>query len=155
MQKIISPVHSRSIYFSIQALAQACFHTATCDSLYMRFSFWDCDTLCWFGSFVFITIGHPFSCSKHLFHEDDPIKTRAVQFCPDCALACFGSLHWCWRKIASECEAGRRFYLRGMCISPVYPPTPTTLLPPSLMETNSGERRTSAPRRSEACVPPV
>lgn len=133
------PVHSLSIYFSIQTLAQACFHTATCDSFYMRFSFWDCGTLCWFGSFVLVTIGHPSTCSKHLFHEDDPNEGGSTlpRLCP--RLLQIPALVLV--KITSECVAGKRFYWRGMCISPVYPPTPTTLFPPSLMETNSAQRK--------------
>lgn len=116
----------------------------------MHFSIWDCGTLCWFGSFVFVPICNtPHSCSsQHSFYEDDPIITGEVQLCPDCALACFGSLQRCWQKLLL-CVAGGAFNLRGKCISPGYPPTPTTLLPPSLMEMN-GARRKEDVRSMEA-----
>lgn len=67
-----------------------------------------------------------------------------------------GSLRCCWRKSLFEWVGfSEAFNPRGICISPVYPPTPTTLLPPSppsLRETHRarGERGPSAEWRVKA-----
>lgn len=62
-------------------------------------------------------------------------------------------------KATFECVGfSEAFNPRGICISPVYPPTPTTLLPPSLTETHrgAGERRPSAEWRVKAShIPPA
>lgn len=47
-----------------------------------------------------------------------------------------GSLRCCLRKSLLSVGFSEAFNPRGICISPVYPPTPTTLLPPSLTETH-------------------
>ncbi len=62
-------------------------------------------------------------------------------------------------KVTFECVGfSEAFNPRGICISPVYPPTPTTLLPPSLTETHRarGERGPSAEWRIKAShIPPA
>lgn len=53
-------------------------------------------------------------------------------------------------KVTFECVGfSEAFNLRGICISAVYPPTPTTLLPPSLTETNRARGEKEAIRRVE------